>query len=52
MVKQHNIFYVVVVVVVVYCNGYIILLCYLYYFNILNAKIKLLWSINVGCFVK
>jgi len=33
---------VLVVVVVVYCVGYIILLCYLYYFNVLNAKIKLL----------
>ena len=31
---------VVVVVIVVYCSVYIILLCYLYYFNVLNAKIK------------
>ena len=30
----------VVVMVVVYCSGYIILLCYLYYFHVLNAKIK------------
>ena len=28
------------VVVVVYCSRYIILLCYLYYFIVLNAKIK------------
>ena len=34
-----------VVVVVVYYSGYIILLCYLYYFNVLNVKIK------VGCFL-
>ena len=26
--------------VVVYFSGYIILLCYLYYFNVLNAKMK------------
>ena len=23
-----------------YCSNYIILLCYLYYFNVLNAEIK------------
>ena len=28
------------IVLVVYCIEYIILLCYLYYFNVLNAKIK------------
>ena len=27
---------------IVYCSRYIILLCYLYYFIVLNAKIKLL----------
>ena len=31
-----------VVVVVIYCSRYIILLYCLYYFNVLNAKIKLL----------
>ena len=31
-----------VVVAIVYCVRYIILLCCLYYFNILNVKIKLL----------
>ena len=28
------------IVLVVYCIEYVILLCYLYYFNVLNAKIK------------
>ena len=28
------------IVVVVYCNGYIILLHCLYFFNVLNVKIK------------
>ena len=32
----------VMVVVVVYCVRYIILFCCLYYFNVLNVKIKLL----------
>ena len=32
----------VVVVAIVYCIGNIILLCYLYYFNVLNDEIKLL----------
>ena len=31
---------VVVIVVIVYCVRYTILLCYLYYFNVLNVKIK------------
>ena len=31
---------VIVVVIVVYCVEYIILLCYLYYFNVLHVKIK------------
>ena len=35
-------FNVLMVVVIVYCVGYIILLYYLYYFNVLNVKIKLL----------
>ena len=30
----------VMVVVVMYCVRYIILLCYLYYFNLLNAKVN------------
>ena len=32
----------VVVVAIVYCIGNIILLCYLYYFNLLNVNIKFL----------
>ena len=32
----------VLMVVIVYWVGYIILLCYLYYINMLNVKIKLL----------
>jgi len=28
------------VVIVIYYVGYIILLCFLYYFNVLNVKIK------------
>ena len=37
-----NIYYfnVLMVVIVVYCVGYIILLCSLYHFNVLNVKIK------------
>ena len=31
---------VVMVVAVVYCIGNTILLCYLYYFNVLNVEIK------------
>ena len=26
--------------IVIYCIEYIIILCYLYYFNVLNVKIK------------
>ena len=36
------VFNVLMVIVIVYCVEYIILLCYLYYFNMLNVKIKLL----------
>ena len=36
------VFNVLMVIVIAYCVGYIILLCYLYYFNMLNVKIKLL----------
>ena len=28
------------VVIIIYCVGYIILLCYLYYFNVLNVNDK------------
>ena len=41
----------VVVVAVVYYNRYIILLYCLYYFNVLNVKIKSL-MLGVFCFVK
>ena len=37
-----NNYFIVLVLVVIYCSRYIILLCYLYYFIVLNAKIKLL----------
>ena len=33
-------FIMLVVMVFVYCSRYIILLCYFYYFIVLNAKIK------------
>ena len=29
-----------VIMAIIYCSEYIILLCYLYYFNVLNAKIQ------------
>ena len=39
-VKKKKYFNELMVVIVIYCVGYIILLCYLYYFNVLNIKIK------------
>ena len=39
--KRFGLFYCVDDGDVVYCSRYIILLCYLYYFIVLNAKIKL-----------
>jgi len=39
-----NYFRLFVAVIGVYCNEYIILLYCLYYFNVLNAKIKSLMS--------
>ena len=38
--KKKKYFNELMVVIVIYCVGYIILLCYLYYFNVLNIKIK------------
>ena len=48
-VKKKLYFNVLMVVVFVCCVGYIILLCYLYYFNMLNVKIK---SFDVWCIIK
>ena len=39
-VKKKQYFNVLMVVIIIYCVGYIILLCYLYYFNVLNVNYK------------